>query len=42
MSAGEPRGRARILTSLRPQQPPSRVTTIYCGAGPIGITRRRT
>ena len=30
------------LTSLRPQQPPSRVTTIYCGAGPIGITRRRT
>ena len=30
------------LTSLRPQQRPSRVTTIYCGAGPIGITRSRT
>ena len=30
------------LTSLRPQQRPSRVTTIYCGAGPIGITRSST
>jgi transposase len=30
------------LTSVRPQQRPSRVTTIYCGAGPIGITRSRT
>jgi transposase len=30
------------LTSPRRQQPPPRVTTIYCGAGPIGITRRRT
>jgi transposase len=29
------------LTSPRRQQPPRRVTTIYCGAGPIGITRRR-
>jgi len=30
------------LASLRPEQRPSRVTTIYCGAGPIGITRSRT
>ena len=30
------------LTSLGPQQRPSRLTTIYCGAGPIGITRRGT
>jgi transposase len=30
------------LASLRPQQRPSHVTTIYCGAGPIGITRSRT
>jgi transposase len=30
------------LTSLRRQQRPARVTTIYCGAGPIGITRHRT
>jgi transposase len=30
------------LASLRPQQRPSHVTTIYCGAGPIAITRSRT
>ena len=29
------------LTDLHRQQP-ARGTTIYCGAGPIGITRRRT
>src|SRR5215207_8372721 len=30
------------LTSPRRQQRPSHVTTIICGAGPIGITRHRT
>src|SRR6266540_7040175 len=30
------------LTSLHRQQRPSHVTTIICGAGPIGITRHRT